>query len=70
MEVLSEPDSSLIIELLLHAGPAGFPVVLTLDWNGNLDRCDGRSSRVLLFLVRSTNMFNAMKYVGQSIEPG
>ena len=25
---------------------------------------------VLLFLVRSTNMFNAMKYVGHCSEPG
>jgi hypothetical protein len=48
MEVLSEPDSSLIIELLLRAGPAGFPVVLTLDWNGNLDRCDGRTRDSLI----------------------
>jgi hypothetical protein len=25
---------------------------------------------VLLFLVRGTNMFNAMKHVGHSFEPG
>jgi hypothetical protein len=53
----------------LRAGPAGFPVVL--HWTGMGIWTDAMVALgVLLFLVRSTNMFNAMKYVGQSIEPG